>query len=79
MFVGLVLPAALRAGVDAGGYFTITMPQGEFDEKVEKNGYGLTGQALFSAPGLPTGSRSSTDRATMGSFGRVPRASTVMP
>ena len=51
MFVGLVLPAALQAGVDAGGYFTITMPQGEFDEKVEKNGYGLTGQALFSAPG----------------------------
>jgi len=49
----LMLPAFARGQVDIGAYFTITLPRGEFEEHVEKNGYGLTGQALFSVPGSP--------------------------
>ncbi len=49
----LMLPAFAHGQLNVGGYFTIALPQGEFDEAVENNGYGLTGQALFSVPGSP--------------------------
>jgi hypothetical protein len=49
----LMLPVLALGQVDGGGYFTIALPKGEFEETVEKNGYGLTGQVLFSVPGSP--------------------------
>ena len=49
----LMTPSIVFGEVGLGGYFTIALPQGEFDEKVEKNGYGFIGQALFSMPGSP--------------------------
>jgi hypothetical protein len=49
----LMSPSLALGQVNVGGYFTIALPQGEFDEKVENNGYGLTGQALFSVTGSP--------------------------
>ncbi len=49
----MILPAFAHGQANVGGYFTIALPQGEFDEAVESNGYGLTGHALFSVPGSP--------------------------
>lgn len=59
----LMLPATALGQVDLSGYFTIALPQGEFDEKVESNGFGFTGQALFSVTGSPV--------SIGGSFGGV--------
>ncbi len=59
----LIFPAFAIGQVGVGGYFTIALPQGEFEEKVEKNGYGFIGQALFSVGGTPV--------SIGGSFGGV--------
>ena len=59
----LMFPAAANGQIGVGGYFTIALPKGEFDEKVESNGYGFIGQALFSVTGSPV--------SIGGSFGGV--------
>jgi hypothetical protein len=59
----LMLPSLALGQIGISGYFTIALPQGEFDETVENNGFGFTGQALFSVPGSPV--------SIGGSFGGV--------
>ena len=63
LLLALIGPSRALGQVGVGGYFTIALPQGEFDEKVEKNGYGFIGQALFSVSGTPV--------SIGGSFGGV--------
>jgi hypothetical protein len=60
----VLMPPSLAFGqFEVGGNFTVAIPKGEFNEKVENNGFGFTGQALFSVPGSPV--------AIGGSFGGV--------
>ena len=59
----LMLPSLAIGQVEVGGHFTIAIPKGEFNETVDNNGFGLTGQALFSVPGSPV--------SIGGSFGGV--------
>ena len=55
------------------------MPQGEFDEKVENNGFGFTGQALFSVPGSPVAIGGSFGGVIYGSETRREPFSTTIP
>jgi hypothetical protein len=75
----LTPPSLAIAQVDLGGYFTIAVPQGEFDEKVENNGFGFTGQALFSVPGSPVSIGGSFGGAIYGSETRREPFSTTIP
>jgi hypothetical protein len=53
LLLALISPSRTLGQVNLGGYFTIALPQGEFEESVENNGYGFIGQALFSVGGTP--------------------------
>ena len=75
----LTLPSIALGQVDISGYFTIALPQGEFDEKVENNGFGFTGQALFSVPGSPVAIGGSFGGVIYGSETRREPFSTTIP
>ena len=75
----LMIPSLALAGVDAGAYFTIALPQGEFEEKVENNGFGLTGQVLFSMPAAPVAFGISLGGVIYGSETREEPFSTTIP
>ena len=75
----LMSPVLAHGQVNVGGYFTIALPQGEFDENVENNGYGLTGQALFSVPGSPVAIGASFGGAIYGSETRREPFSLTIP
>jgi len=75
----LLLPSLALGQVGISGYFTIALPQGEFDEAVEKNGFGLTGQALFSVPGSPVSIGGSFGGVIYGSEKREEPFSTTIP
>jgi hypothetical protein len=75
----LMIPSLVLGGVDAGGHFTIALPQGEFEEKVEKNGFGFTGQVLFSMPASPLAFGASFGGVIYGSETREEPFSTTIP
>ncbi len=75
----LVLPSLALGQVDLAGYFTIALPQGEFDENVENNGFGITGQALFTVPGSPVSIGGSFGGIIYGSETRREPFSTTIP
>lgn len=75
----LVLPSLALGQVGLAGYFTIALPQGEFDENVENNGFGFTGQALFTVPGSPVSIGGSFGGVIYGSETRREPFSTTIP
>ena len=70
-------PAMCQVGV--GGHFTVALPKGEFDEKVENNGYGFTGQALFFMPSSPVAIGASLGGLIYGSESREEPFSMTIP
>jgi hypothetical protein len=75
----LLIPSLVLGGVDAGGHFTIALPKGEFEEKVENNGFGFTGQVLFSMPAAPLAFGVSFGGLIYGSETREEPFSTTIP